>query len=611
MSGATTGSFLRIVRILHVEDSFADAALVAAQLEASSYGGMLDLVHAETRELGLEEMLTDDFDIHLVDHGLGARGGLDLIARATASGITAPSILLSGNEDPDVDAAALASGAADFFPKAALSPRALARCIRYNLERSRLKQRIRERSVALEATGLVTFDANQRTLFQNETATELLAAVSMSPSFLLARLDGEEEEVVAGERTLRLRRAEGRWDGRRATLLWITDATEDARAAEHRVQLGKAEVLTRIAGGVAHDFNNLLGGILGHLELARMPGALPSSIDHHIKEALRTAERAAAVTSRLLALSRKQQSERRSFDVHDLLEALMPVMKRLLGDRGSITLGGDAGPVWVLGDAAELEQIVLNLVGNAADAIADGGTFVRLRIDDDDPVRLSVLDDGPGMADDVAGAAFDPFFTTKPVGEGTGLGLSIVREGVEGMGGTIELHSRVGEGTRVELRLPVGEAKDGSSSDTLRDTFAPDGDRVGTLLIVDDEAPIRSVLQAALGSAGYRVRTAASAREALRICAADPIPPDLIVTDIAMPEMDGIELAEQVRIRHPSVPVLFMSGYGEGVLARHGLEEGSVRLVAKPFRLAEVLECIEEALEGRSDGEPLAGADGG
>ncbi len=547
-------------------------------------------------------MLTDEYDLHLVDHGLGERDGLDLIARATARGIVAPNVLLSGNDDPDLAAGALAAGAADFFPKSGLSPRALGRCLRYNLERSRLKQRIRERSQALESTGLLTFDTKSRLLFQNDTATELMRAVAMSPGYLLSVMDGmEEDELVAGDRTLRLRRAEGRWDGRRATLLWITDATADALAAERRVQLGKADVLTRIAGGVAHDFNNLLGGILGHLELARMPSATPRTIDHHIKEALRTAECAAAVTTRLLALSRKQESERRSFDLHDLLEALMPVMKRLLGDRGTVTLGGDAGPIWVLGDAAELEQIVLNLVGNAADAIAEGGTFVRLRLDHCDPIRLSVVDDGPGMAEDVAGAAFDPFFTTKPVGEGTGLGLSLVREGVEGMVGEIELHSRPGEGTRVELLLSVGEAREGSGSDTLRDTFAPDGDRVGTLLIVDDEAPIRSVLQVALSSAGYRVRTAASAREALSICSQGELPPDLIVTDIAMPEMDGIELAEQVRRRHPNTPVLFMSGYGEGVLARHGLDEGSVPLVAKPFRLAEVLEYIERQLDGNQE----------
>jgi len=465
MTAATTGSFLRIIRVLHVEDSPEDHALLQAHLNRSSFRDTIDVVHADTWDRGLEEMMSGDYDLHLVDQSLGRRDGLDLIARATAGGMVAPNILLSGHDDPSLDEAALASGATDFFPKSAMSPRALGRCLRYNLERARLKQRLRERSLALESTGLVTFDASQRMLYQNDTASELLAKLKMTAGFLLAQLDGTpEDELQVGERTIRLRRAEGRWDGRPATLLWIADATADARAAERRVQLGKAEVLTRIAGGVAHDFNNLLGGILGHLELARMPGGTPQTIDHHIKEALRTAERAAAVTTRLLALSRKQEPQYRSFDLQELLETLMPIMKRLLGESGSVTLGGATEPVWVLGDAAELEQIVLNLVGNAADAIAQRGTFVRLRLEDGDPVSLSVSDDGSGMADDVAEVAFDPFFTTKPVGEGTGLGLSLVREGVEGI--AFEISPKVDERIR---RVVLAEAEADAGSHRVAD----------------------------------------------------------------------------------------------------------------------------------------------
>lgn len=249
-------------------------------------------------------------------------------------------------------------------------------------------------------------------------------------------------------------------------------------------------------------------------------------------------------------------------------------------------------PLWVSVDPAGLEQALLNLVGNAGDALEGEGT-VRVSISATsvgDPVTLRVQDDGCGMEPKVLASALDPFFTTKPVGAGTGLGLPLAKKLVESMGGTVAITSEVGKGTTIDLGLPAGEAVAATQPAVVADIPALSG--TGSVLVVDDEAPIRAVVSAALQSSGYRVVVATSPSEALTRFEQDG-PFDLVVTDVAMQEMSGLELASRICEMQPDQRVALMSGYGHRAAAALG-QRSELPILPKPFLIQDVLAFVSE-----------------
>ena len=412
----------------------------------------------------------------------------------------------------------------------------------------------------------------------------------------------------------RLRRADGTtgWveavgraypcpDGRSKRLVGVTlDVTERRRLEEDLRQAQRLESIGRLAGGVAHDFNNLLTTILGVSEvlLAETPPGAAMAED---LRAVRDAGRhAAQLTRQLLAFSRKQRLDIRVVDLDGVCVAFAPILARLLGEDVRLDVRPGAAGAAILADRAQVEQILLNLAANARDAMPGGGTLTvetsLVRAASGPRVRLVVADTGAGMAPDVAARAFEPFFTTKGPGKGTGLGLASVYGIVDQHGGTVALRTAPGEGTRVEIELPLAAR---AAASKPRAPEPPPVGRGEAVLVVDDEAGVRRLIRRALERIGYEVVDAADGPAALAALDGG-LAPHLLLTDVVMPGMRGPELAAAFRARHPGRPVLFMSGYADGL---PGGDAGA--LIEKPIApdaLARAVRSALDAAEGAGAG---------
>jgi signal transduction histidine kinase/CheY-like chemotaxis protein len=381
------------------------------------------------------------------------------------------------------------------------------------------------------------------------------------------------------------------------------EARERERVEATLRQSHKMEAVGQLTGGLAHDFNNLLGIISGNLELARLRGAQgrATDIDRYLEPAMTSAKRATALTHRLLAFARQQTLDPKAIDLNGLVRGMEELFQRTVGPAVQIV---STQPVMLwptLCDANQLENALLNLVINARDAMPAGGKLIietrnagylngasrkeaELSLPAGDYVVLSVTDAGAGMTPDVIARAFDPFFTTKPVGTGTGLGLSMVYGFVKQSGGHVILQSVEGCGTTVTIYLPRhrGTIVAAETVDfTLGVAPAPPG---AVVLVVDDEAAMRSVIDDVLSDLGYAVLQAIDGQSGLRV-AESTARIDLLLTDVGLPGgMNGRQLADAVRHRRPTLKVLFITGYAESAAAiGSGQMEDGMEILTKPF----------------------------
>ncbi|MFT8245996.1 response regulator [Roseomonas sp. BN140053] len=350
------------------------------------------------------------------------------------------------------------------------------------------------------------------------------------------------------------------------------EVTESRRLEARLRQADKMQALGTMAGGIAHDFNNLLTAILGSLHLAARHAGDPVRLDRMLRNATLAAERGSALTQRLLSFSRQRDLAMRAVDMNQLVAGMDDLVTRSLG--GTVQVRHAPAPeLWpATVDPGQLELALLNLCINARDAMPGGGTLTlatrnaRLEAEEGelaagDYAVLSVCDTGTGMTPEVLARVFEPFFTTKEVGKGTGLGLSMVYGLCRQAGGAVRVRSTPGEGTCVEMFLPRSAAPaeavdDGSQAAT------PDDARAGCILVVDDDPTVREVTLGFLNDLGHRTRGAENGTVALNLLRSDPTI-DLMVADLAMPEMTGAELAVQARQLRPQLPVLLVTGYAE------------------------------------------------
>jgi PAS domain S-box-containing protein len=404
------------------------------------------------------------------------------------------------------------------------------------------------------------------------------------------------------------------------------DALRQAEDALRQSQ--KMEAVGQLTGGLAHDFNNMLAGVAGHLELMKLrlrmgqTGDLPARID----AALGVTQRAAALTHRLLAFSRRQALDPKPTSVNALVMSMNDLICRSAGPSITLRTRLQAALWTTLCDPNQLESALLNLANNARDAMPEGGVIVietenaliappqAGRYGDLKPgeyVMVTVGDSGAGMPPDVLARAFDPFFTTKPMGQGTGLGLSMVYGFARQSGGQVHIDSAPGQGTEVRLLLPrlvaeapVPQAPDGEAP-------LPATGRKGMVLVVDDEADIRSVMAEVLRLQGYTVLEAADAPQALRQLQERGRGgrPDMLVTDVGLPNgMNGRQLADQVRMLWPQIPVLLVTGYAESTVMRNETLPAQMELLTKPFAMAALVEKVGSML---APAVASAGADSG
>ncbi|HUL36078.1 MAG TPA: ATP-binding protein [Thermodesulfobacteriota bacterium] len=395
------------------------------------------------------------------------------------------------------------------------------------------------------------------------------------------------------------------------------DITELKRSEEEKEvlqeqlrQSQKVEAVGRLAGGIAHDFNNLLTVIKGYSELSRIELKEGDTLRGNIDEIQKATERAAGLTRQLLAFSRRQVMEMKVLDSNTLLRDLEKMLRRVIGEEIDMVIqpAGDLGRVRA--DVGQLEQIIINLAVNAKDAMPSGGkltietanveldaSYARSHVDvkPGHYVMLSVSDTGIGMTPEVRERIFEPFFTTKEIGKGTGLGLSTVYGIVKQSKGHIWVYSTQGKGTAFKIYLPRVDDPMNERREEVLNKELPLGNE--TILIVEDEEEVRKLAGKILERQGYRILETFNGDDALAACEKSKSPIHLMLADVVMPGMSGSELAELLKPLYPEIKILYMSGYTDDAIVRHGVLEKGVNYIQKPFTMEGLARKVREVLD--------------
>ncbi len=387
-------------------------------------------------------------------------------------------------------------------------------------------------------------------------------------------------------------------------------ARERAELELALLQMQKMEAIGRLGGGIAHDFNNLLTAIGGYADivLESLPDSDPTA--YAMQQVRAAVDRASALTGQLLVVGRRQHLNLESTDVNEIIRDLPHAHRYLLAERTELrpALASDLALAWV--DPSQVEQVILNLVVNARDAMPDGGA-IRISTSnvvlgdgalagwpESKPgryVRMDIADSGTGIPDEVLPQIFEPFFTTKPAGSGTGLGLSVVYGIVRQSGGRVSVSSTVGRGTTVTVDLPAAAPRTAGRAVTGP---APTETGTETVLVAEDEQAVRELVRSMLVMGGYRVLVAASGEEALTVADRYDGPIHLLLSDVVMPGINGRELAERLVRKRPAIRTMFMTGYTDDAVVRHGVRGGAVTLVPKPFTRQDLLAAVRRVLDG-------------
>ncbi|HWC74316.1 MAG TPA: ATP-binding protein, partial [Gemmatimonadales bacterium] len=364
-----------------------------------------------------------------------------------------------------------------------------------------------------------------------------------------------------------------------------------------------------LAGGVAHDFNNLLTVIMGFAQISARNPAGDAALREDLAQISEAADRAAGLVRQLLAFSRKQVLQPQIVDLNHIVEGMQKMLRRLIGEDVALKTQLEPRLSRIQADPGQLEQVIMNLVVNARDAMPGGGTVLiqtrNVRLDEryehrpdaiaaGPAVMLAVTDTGTGMDDATRRRIFEPFFTTKPKGKGTGLGLSTVYGIVRQSGGSITVYSRPGEGSTFRCYFPPATpAKNETDSATTGD----DSRGHETVLVTEDESQMRGLLRRCLASRGYHVLEARHGPEALEIAARHEGTIHLLLTDVVMPHMSGKELAERLQRLRPGLRVLFISGYSDEAIERHGVLAPATTFLQKPLQPDSLARAVRRVLD--------------
>jgi signal transduction histidine kinase len=394
-----------------------------------------------------------------------------------------------------------------------------------------------------------------------------------------------------------------------------SDITEHNSLERQFLQAQRMEAVGRLAGGVAHDFNNLLTAIMGYTSLMLSEPNIDEAMRADLQQVEKAADRAATLTRQLLAFGRKQILQPKVLDLNEVITDLAKMIRRLIGEDIELvtTLEPALGAVKV--DPGQIEQVIMNLVVNARDAMPEGGKLIiktanieldqmqthrHVEVQSGAYVMLVVSDTGVGMDRETLNCLFEPFFATKGRGEGTGLGLSTVYGIVRQHGGAIWPYSEPGQGTTFKICLPRSDAI--VDSDEVIVVSVEQLQGTETILLAEDEDEVRDLTRTVLQKRGYTVLDACNGNEALAICKHHRGPVHLLLTDVVMPGMGGCELAQKLATARPETKVLYMSGHADDAMIRHGLLSSDIFFLPKPFTPNILAHKVREVLEGQRNG---------
>jgi PAS domain S-box-containing protein len=621
-------------RILIVEDDQGVARLERLHLERAGFAVVTAATHADA----LEHIAQERFALMLLDYHLpGEVDGLRFHEQLEASGEHLPVIIVTGRSDEGTAIRALRAGVRDFVTKSAAYIDYLPEAVARVLAQVRTEQQLAESEarlatlIASAEDAFLVADPDGRITMVNPAASRAFGiAAADAMGMPLTRFCSwhvtDDGHVLEPEG----RRADGstfpiegtvspvRFPDREFLTVILRDVSA-RRAADDRhrklesqlLHAQRMDAIGRLAGGVAHDFNNLLTVIAGYTELLLQQ--IPPG--HEWRDAVTTirdtGQRAASLTAQLLTFSRGQVVTASHLDLNAIVGDFARMLRRLIGDDVVMVLRLSADPSPVVADPRQIEQVVMNLVVNARDAMPHGGTLVvetdHVTLGDEGLpapgaiapgpyVRLSVSDTGVGMSDDVLSRIFDPFFTTKPPGKGTGLGLSTVYGIVRQAGGHVDVYSEVGQGTVFKVYLPKDTEPAGAAAESGAVVTYPTGTE--HVLVVEDDPGVRDIITQVLSSRGYVVTATDSGAAALAQIDAG-LRVDLVVSDVMMPGMSGPTMVEAMSRQREGLRVLFLSGYTEEATAVTGLRPAHVAFLQKPFSFSALLTKVREALTTR------------
>ena len=630
----TANDTLNVLLIEDDEDDF----LITRSLLSKAQVIECELTWESTFDDGLDALLTEQYDACLVDYRLGGHTGLDLLEAAKENGCQTPVILLTGQGDLKIDIEAMEAGAADYLNKNEIDAPLLERSLRYARERGDAEERIRKQAALLDKArdAIIAYDMNGHVIYWNKSAErltgwskeEMLGEKANEhlfddeqreklPNCWRAVKETDEwkgemhqqtkdgDEIIVESRWTLVRKAD---DTPESVLVINTDVTERKQLESQFLRSQRMESIGRLVSGIAHDLGNLLVPISLGVKVLQQRFDDDEKAVRTLSMIQNSAQRGSDMVEQVLAFARGVEGERVMLQADTVIDDVRNITDETFPEEIEVDVQVDDDLEPVMGDATQVQQVLMNLCVNARDAMPEGGTLsIRAQnttLDDEDArknidaepgeyVCLSVSDTGVGMPDEVIDKIFEPFYTTKPEGEGTGLGLSTAYSIIKGHEGFIDVSSTKGDGTTFRIFLPV-PTEDETPTDDRSTTVMQNGE--GTrVFLVDDEPNILSATRDALEQSGFHVDTAQDGRDALDQLNACQFEVDVLITDIVMPNIDGVSLIEEVHAARPDMPIIAASGLADS-RTDAALDAGADVFLAKPFTDEKLRAALQQVL---------------